>query len=64
MVGTVFRPSAECYSCLRWGGKCDEGLLTVPYPPCHRYLPVPEPEPYEAETGILFGEMERGGSGQ
>jgi len=49
------RLSEECYACIKWqNGRCSEGIRKLRIHPCLKFAPIPEPEPYEAETMNMF----------
>ena len=52
------RLCADCYCCLNWDKGCAKGILAVHGERCYGVNPIPEPEPCEAETMVLFGEGE------
>ena len=52
------RICADCYGCLSWDNRGAKGILSVPGGRCYGLNPIPEPEPCEAETMVLFGEGE------
>ena len=51
------RICADCYGCLSWDDGCAKGMIRVPGH-CYGYDPIPEPEPCERETGMLFTEVD------
>lgn len=51
------RICADCYCCISWKDGCAKGILAVHGERCYWCNPIPEPEPCEAETRPMFGEV-------